>query len=83
MEYLIVFFPQTREVRVDDVPQGKTNVILQLEAGLYDVTLGPPRDFSPVAQTILLTNTAPADPYRITFHRLPPSAIPISPGAPA
>ena len=82
MEYLIVFFPSTREVRVDDLAQGKTNVVLQLEAGLHDVTLGPPQDFSPVAQTILLMNTAPVDPYRITFHRLPPSAIPISPGGP-
>ncbi len=83
MEYLIVLFPQSREVRVDGVPQGKTNVVLQLEAGVHDVTLAPPRDFSPLEQKVLLQNTAALDPCRIQFHVLPPSAIPLSPGSPA
>ena len=84
MEFLVVQFAHdTREVWVDDVPQGKTNYILQLEAGLHTVTLGPPYDFSPVAQTVRLTNTAALDPCCIVFKRLPPSAIPLSPGSPA
>ena len=83
MEFLIVLFPESRGVRVDGALQGKTNVIMQLEAGDHDVTLEPPRNFSPVSQHILLENTAALDPYRIQFHRLPASAIPRSPGSPA
>ena len=75
-------FPETREVRVDGVPHGRTNVVMQFEAGLHDITLGPPWNFSPVAQKILLFNTAALDPYRIEFRILPPAAIPISPGSP-
>ncbi len=83
MEYLIVLFPETRGVKVDGAIQGKTNVVLQLEAGDHDVTLDLPRDFSPTGQHVVLQNTAPLHPCRITFHRLPPAAIPHSPGTPA
>jgi hypothetical protein len=76
MEFLIVRFPRSREVRVDGVPQGKTNFILQFEAGKHTVTLGPPWNFSPLEQTVLLQNTSPLDPYKVEFHLLPPAAIP-------
>ena len=75
-------FPETREVRVDGIPHGRTNIVMQFEAGIHAVTLGPPWDFSPIEQKVLLYNTAALDPYRIEFRRLPPSAIPISPGSP-
>lgn len=80
MEYLIVRFPETRNVWVDDVPQGKTDIVLELEAGVHKITLAPPHDFSPLEQKVLLQNTAALDPCRIEFHRLPPAAIPPSPG---
>jgi hypothetical protein len=48
---------------------------------VHTVTLGPPYDFSPLSQTVRLTNTAPLDPCRIVFTRLPASAIPLSPGS--
>jgi hypothetical protein len=76
MEFLIVRFPESREVRVDGLAQGKTNIVLQFEAGFHMVTLGPPFNFSPVEQKVLLLNTAALDPYRIEFHLLPPAAIP-------
>ena len=82
MEFLLVMFDESREVRVGDVPQGKTNVVLQLEAGIHRVTLGPPNDFSPLEQKIRLANTAALDPYRIVFLKLPPAAIPLSPANP-
>jgi hypothetical protein len=31
---------------------------------------------------VRLANTAAMDPVCITFHRLPPAAIPLSPGSP-
>jgi hypothetical protein len=80
MEFLIVVFKGPRGVRVDNAPQGWTNTVLQLEAGDHDVTLEPPRNFSPVLQHVLLENTSALDPYRIEFHLLPASAIPPSPG---
>lgn len=82
MEYLLVLFAENREVRVDGVPQGHTNLVMQFEAGIHDVTLGPPWNFSPLEQKVLLRNTAALDPYLVTFHRLPPAALPISPGSP-
>ena len=82
MEYLIVKFRETREVRVDGVPHGRTNIILQFEAGVHDVTLGPPWNFSPLEQKVLLLNTAALAPYQVEFRILPPASIPISPGSP-
>ena len=82
MEFLLVIFDDSREVRVGDVPQGKTNIVLELEAGVHRVALGPPNDFSPLEQKVRLANTAAMDPCRIVFSRLPPAAIPHSPGSP-
>jgi len=79
---MLVKFPGTREVRVDGIPHGRTNMILQFEAGIHDVTLGPPWNFAPLEQKVLLVNTAALDPYRVEFRILPPAAIPISPGTP-
>ena len=81
MEFLIVRFEGTRGVRVDGAFQGWTNTVLQLEAGDHDVTLEPPRDFSPVSQHVLLESTAALDPCLIQFYKLPASAIPPSPGS--
>jgi len=83
MEFLIVLFPEQRAVWVDDALQGWTNTVLQLEAGQHDVTLGPPMNYSPILQRVLLENTSPLDPYRVAFHQLPASAIRPSPGRPA
>jgi hypothetical protein len=59
---------------VGDVPQGKTNIVLELEAGVHRVALGPPNDFSPLEQKVRLANTAPMDPCRVvsseSFQRL-------------
>jgi hypothetical protein len=82
MEFLLVLLDDSREVRVGGVPVGRTNVILELEAGIHRVALGPPNDVSPLDQRVRLANTAAMDPVCITFHRLPPAAIPLSPGSP-
>jgi hypothetical protein len=82
MEFLLVLFDDSREVRVGGVPQGKTNIVLELEAGVHRVALGPPNDFSPLEQKVRLANTAAMDPCRVVFQRLPPAAIPHSPGSP-
>lgn len=81
MEFLLVEFDESRDVRVGDAWQGKTNIVLELEAGVHTVTLAPPFDFSPLEQKVRLRNTAALDPCRIVFQRLPPAAVPHSPGS--
>ncbi len=82
MEYLLVKFELSRRVLIDGNPFGFTNTIIQIDAGTHTITLEPPPDFSPLTQTVLIANTSPLDPLTVTFHRLPPSAIPPAPGTP-
>jgi len=74
-EFLLVNFPESRQLVINDVQQGWTNRVVRLEAGTYDVALAGRRNFSPDLQTVTLRDTAPTDPQKITFHLLPASAI--------
>jgi hypothetical protein len=47
MEYLIVHFPRSRRVRIDDEFNGRTEELIEIEAGRHVVTLGPPNNFTP------------------------------------
>ena len=49
MEYLIVHFPRSRRVKVDDEFNGRTDELIELEPGIHVVTLGPPDNFTPYA----------------------------------
>jgi hypothetical protein len=81
MEFLLVVFEESRDVQVGNKSRGPANSVIELEAGEHTVTLAPPFDFSPVEQKVRLRNTAALDPCRIVFQRLPPTAIPHSPGS--
>lgn len=74
-EFLLVNFPQSRQLLINRIRQGWTNMVVRLEAGTYEVALAGRRDFSPDSQTVTLRFTAPAQPAELTFHPLPPSAI--------
>ena len=82
MEYLQVKFERSRRVLINGNPFGFTNAIIQIEAGTHRVSLEAPPDFSPLEQTILVQATSALAPLTVTFHRLPPSAIPPAPGTP-
>ena len=82
MEYLLVKFERSRRVLINGNPFGFTNAIIQIEAGTHTVSLEAPPDFSPLEQTILVQATSALAPLTVTFHRLPPSAIPPAPGTP-
>jgi hypothetical protein len=75
VEYLLVTFDRVRRVTVDDSPFGWTNTVIQIEAGTHTITLAAPPDFSPLTQTVVIANTSALDPLKVTFHRLPPSAM--------
>lgn len=68
MEYLIVHFPRSRRVKVDGEFHGQTEELIELEAGTHMITLGPPPNFTPSEQRIVLKNTSPLSPREVTFE---------------
>lgn len=67
MEYLQVHFPRSRRVVVDDVFSGRTEDVIELEAGTHIVSLGPPNNFTPASQKIILKDTSPLTPLEVSF----------------
>jgi hypothetical protein len=67
MEYLLVTFPRSRRVKVDDEFNGRTGEVIELEAGNHVITLGPPANFKPSEQRIILKNTSELAPREIAF----------------
>lgn len=67
MEYLIVHFPRSRRVKVDDEFNGRTEELIELEAGSHVVALGPPGNFTPSERRIVLRNTSELEPREIAF----------------
>ena len=66
-EYLLVNYPEPRQVVVDGVDQGLVGDLLEFEAGQHTVRLAGPVDFSPGLYAIWLVNTGPLDPLTISF----------------
>lgn len=71
MEYLIVHFPRSRRVMVDNEFNGRTEDLIELEAGRHVVSLGPPYNYMPEDQTIILKDTAELDPREVSFDLSP------------
>ena len=69
-EYLTVAFPHQREVLINGESRGQTNDLLSLEGGEYEVTLGPPPEFTPTQQQIDLRNTSAMTPLSIEFQEI-------------
>lgn len=68
MEYLVVHFPRSRRVNVDGEYHGRTEELIELEAGTHTVTLDPPPDFRPPELTVVLQDTSPLTPSEATFE---------------
>ena len=67
MEYLIVHFPRSRRVKVDDEFNGRTEELIELEPGSHVVTLGPPDNFTPYERRLVLKETSELEPREISF----------------
>lgn len=67
-EYLVVLFPRDRRVMINDVYMGRTNKKLELEGGKYDVTLGPPKNFTPAQHHIDLRDTSSLMPLVVAYE---------------
>ena len=67
MEYLLAHFSRSRRVVVDDIFSGRTEEIIELEAGAHIVALGPPYNFTPSSINIVLRDTSPLTPMEVAF----------------
>jgi hypothetical protein len=66
-EYLVALFPRNRRVMINGELMGATNKKLELESGLYEVTLGPPKNFTPEKHDVDLRNTSSLMPRIVEF----------------
>jgi len=69
MQYLLVKFTESRGVIVDEITEGKTNQVLELEAGSHVVTLEGPADFAPECLEFILRNTSELSPKVVRFEK--------------
>jgi hypothetical protein len=72
LEYIIVEFPDTRDVFVDDSDDSvaSTNEMFQLEEGTHYFNLGQPVDYRPATDWAKVTGTIPANPMKIVFTKV-------------
>ncbi len=69
MEYLVVHFPRSRRVLINDEFNGRTEELIELEAGRHTVSLGPPYDnFTPDQYVIILRDTSELEPREVRFE---------------
>ena len=69
MEYVVVRYPQVRDVRIDGQTAGKTNATLMVEKGHHIFDLGEPLDYAPPTVEKNVQNTVPEAPLIIAdFH---------------
>ena len=66
-EYLVALFPRSRRVMINGEFMGTTNTKLELESGPYEVTLGPPKNFTPEKYDVDLVNTSSLKPMIVEF----------------
>ena len=73
MEYVVVEFPDKRDVFVDDVetPVAVTNELFEVEEGTHCFKLGGPKDYQPEVYCGLVTGTIPANPMIVVFTKTP------------
>jgi len=76
MGYVIVEFPERREVFVDDESQGDNREnndayrILRVGDGLRTFRLGGPADYAPPKQAVEVGDTTSIKPLRVVFEKV-------------
>jgi len=79
MEFVIVLFPEARQVFVDDTPQGTTGATQAVENGFHKFDLGEPLNYVPGQQIVKVTGTTPTSPMPINFDMAVALAEPPAP----
>jgi hypothetical protein len=73
MSYVVVLFPEAREVYVDDESQGSTKAasgrprVLFINAGVHTFRLGGRPNVAPPAQDVDVPERPILDPFRVEF----------------
>lgn len=67
MEFVIVTFPEERQVLINDQESGKTNETLMVQRGHQLFSLAGDRDFTPEEQEVNVKNTTSEDPLIVAF----------------
>ncbi len=70
MAFLKVIFFEERGVLVNGKRSGKTNLVIEIEAGTHTISLAPPTDFKPKKIKVVLEadQTGPLSPKEVTFE---------------
>lgn len=68
-EYVLVTFPENRQVFVDGSHLGFTNRRFLVTTGVHTVWLGDPRDYGPSSITDLVRFTRQDDPFIFNFAK--------------
>ena len=78
MSYVIVRFPEPREVYIDDVPQGSNKAAsgkpraLFVNAGRHTFRLGGTGDVDPPEQDVDVSERPILDPFAVEFKKCSP-----------
>ena len=67
MEFVIVKYPESRDVIIDEQVAGKTGETLQIESGYHRFSLGVPLNYSPPERVVGVSDTNPSMPMKIPF----------------
>jgi hypothetical protein len=76
MGWVIVEFPDTREVLIDDKPQGPNRWpngelrTIIIDDGDHTFCLGPPPDCAPPSHTLFVEKTSVLMPLRVVFTKV-------------
>ena len=69
MQYLLVRFAEPRGVIIDDMAEGMTNELIELEEGTHTITLDGPHDFTPDVHELILRRTSELNPRIVIFEK--------------
>lgn len=66
-QYVVVRYPEERDVYIDGQLVGKTNETLMVEEGYHLFDLGEPKDYLPESREVVVNETSSISPMEITF----------------
>jgi len=69
MEYVIVWFHESRTVLIDGEESGTTNRILRVDEGTHTFRLADPQDYKPTRRRVKVTQTNSVKPMEVTFEK--------------
>lgn len=70
MKYIVVTYPEVRDVYIGDSLIGKTNIPIPIDPGQYNFHLGSPADYEPncVSATVTENEGRITSPIMISFE---------------